>query len=335
MNYKLKCAVWETTLACNMTCSHCGSSAGAARSEELSTEECYKLCEELAGLGCETVALMGGEPFMRGDWYSIAQCVRDLGMEFSLVSNGLELQSHIDELVELEPKVIGMSLDGLEKTHDSIRRPGSFKKVMESLGLLIDHGIQTTLITTVSKLNFHELPRMKDFILNQGPNWQIQVAMPFGNFSRELLISEEEFYAVGMFIAAQRLKNKFDDLPVIGAHCFGYFSKVLPGSQGWQGCTAGLSSLGITSDGGIVGCLSMGNNRFIEGNVRKTKLGDIWNNSENFPYNRNFSLNDLGPNCSGCRHGKRCRGGCSSMSLNLTEKLHNDPYCFSSLEKKL
>ncbi len=335
MNYQLKCAVWETTLACNMHCSHCGSSAGKARSDELTTEECYELCEQLAELGCETVALMGGEPFVRDDWYSIARCVKDLGMGLSIVSNGLVLPNHIEELEELEPKVIGMSLDGLKQTHDSIRRPGSFAKVMESLELLTSRDIQTTLITTVSRLNFHELPEMKDRILKSGANWQIQVAVPFGNFRREQMITPEEYYSIGMFIAAQRLKNRFMDLPVIGAHCFGYFSKVLPGSQGWKGCTAGISSIGITSNGGIVGCLAMGNDRYIEGNVRDEKLRNIWNDPNRFIYNRGFSVDDLGENCARCKFGEKCMGGCASMSLNISGHLHNDPYCFRSLEKKL
>ena len=335
MKAPISCAVWETTLACNMNCSHCGSSAGKARENELTTEECYQVIEDLASLGCATVALMGGEPFMRSDWYQLGRCVRELGMELSLVSNGLELPRHIKKLAELDPKVIGLSMDGLEETHDSIRRPGSFKKVMESLDALVEHDIQTTLITSVSTLNFKELPRMKELIHNRGANWQVQIAMPLGNFNRELLISEEQYYAVAMFIAAQRLKNNFEELPVIGAHCFGYFSKKLPGCRGWQGCTAGISSLGLTSDGGVVGCLSMGNERFLEGNVRERSLVDIWNDPTSFAYNRGFTTEQLGPNCQGCKHGEKCRGGCNSMSMNLSGELHNDPYCFFSLEKSL
>ena len=335
MKYQLKCAVWETTLACNMNCSHCGSSAGTARSNELTTDECFHLCEELAGLGCETVALMGGEPFMREDWYSICRCARDLGMEISLVSNGMELPEHIRELRELDPKVVGLSLDGLRETHDSIRREGSFAKVMESLELLREQDMQTTLITTVSKLNFHELPRMKDLILGTKANWQIQVAVPFGNFRKELMITPEEYYAVGLFIAAQRIRNSFADLPVIGAHCFGYFSDVLPGSRGWKGCTAGFQSIGITSDGGVVGCLSLGNDRFIEENLRERSLEDIWNDPETFPYNRKFEMDQLGANCTDCKFGKTCKGGCASMSFNITGGFHNDPYCFRTLERTL
>ncbi len=335
MKLQLKCAVWETTLVCNMSCSHCGSSAGSARPDELTTKECFDLCEQLAGLGCETVAIMGGEPFVREDWYSIGRCARDLGMEISLVSNGLELGDHIDELLELQPKVVGLSLDGLQETHDSIRKPGSYQKVMESMELLRENNIQNTLITTISKLNFHELPLMKDLILGAQVNWQIQVAVPFGNFSREHLISPEEYYAVGMFIAAQRIKNRFDELPVVGAHCFGYYSDVLPGSRGWKGCTAGFQSIGITSNGGIVGCLSMGNDRYLEGNIRERSLAEIWNDPNSFSYNRNYDTDQLGANCRDCKFGRQCKGGCNSMSINLTDSFHNDPFCFRSLEKSL
>ena len=95
MNYQLECAIWEFTLKCNLNCSHCGSSAGKARPNELNTNECFKLCEELAELGCEEVALMGGEPFLRKDWLSVSQCIKDLGMNLNFVSNGIILDQFI------------------------------------------------------------------------------------------------------------------------------------------------------------------------------------------------------------------------------------------------
>ncbi len=279
---KLGCAVWETTLACNMKCTHCGSSAGKARPDELDTGECIKLVEDLAQLGCGTVALMGGEPLVREDWVTIAGCVKDLNMDLSIVSNGLLMEKYMDRISSLEPKVVGISLDGLEKTHDSIRRKGSFKTAMNAIKLLRDADIQVTVISTVSTKNFNDLIKMKDLIIKKGVNWQIQVAMPMGNFDREHLISDEDYYAVAMFIASQRIKHPFEELPVIGAHCFGYHSKLLPDSNTWKGCTAGISSLGITSNGGVAGCLSMGNNRFIEGNVRERSIIDIWKDPNSF-----------------------------------------------------
>lgn len=325
--------MWELTLACNLRCSHCGSSAGQARPDELDTNECYRLCEELASLNCRDVCLMGGEPFLRPDCFSVARCVRQLGMDLSFVSNGTLLEKYIDEIEHVGPKVVGVSLDGMKDSHEQIRGSGTWDKAAGAVEALRRRGIQTTVITTVSKINFKDLPRMKDLLLKKGVNWQIQIAMPFGNFQKESMLSKEEYYATALFIAKERIRNKFEDLPVVGAHCYGYYSKVLPGCR-WNGCQAGISSIGITSDGNMVGCLSMGNDRFIEGNVRRRSLAEIWNDPSAFAYNREKEMKRAGPNCENCKHELECGGGCNSVSYSMTGRFHNDPYCFLAIENE-
>lgn len=332
--YQLKCAVWEFTLECNLNCLHCGSAAGTARPNELDTEECFELCEGLADLGCKEVSLMGGEPFMREDWFSVAQCIKDLGMNLTFVSNGILIPQVIDDLAQLDPKVVGISLDGMKKKHNYIRGEGTFQKAVKAINLLRKHGIQTTVITTISKVNFKELLKMKDLLLKKGTNWQIQVATPFGNFERDHMISKEEYYATALWIAKERINRRFEELPIIGAHDFGYYSDILPTNE-WDGCPAGRTSIGITSNGGIVGCLAMGNERFIEGNVREQSVATIWEDPEGFSYNRNFERADLGPNCKGCKYFLDCKGGCNSMSYALTKQFHNDPYCFRLIENEI
>ena len=276
---------------------------------------------------------MGGEPLLRQDFGDVARCVRQLGMKLSVVSNGTLMQDHAEELEALRPEVVGISLDGMQESHEKIRGARTWEKAVQAIDLLRSRDIQTTVITTVSKINFRDLPEMRDLVKGKGANWQIQVAMPFGNFSREQTLSREEYYATAMFIAKERLRPPEERVRVIGAHCYGYFSKVLPGCGGWKGCTAGISSIGVTSDGGVVGCLSMGNDRFIEGNLRDRTLEDIWNSPDSFGYTREFTKDDLGENCRRCKHWKKCGGGCNSVSMSLTGRFHNDPYCFLAIEK--
>ena len=333
--FRLKTAIWEFTLKCNLRCIHCGSAAGTARQNELTLEECRNVCNQLSALNCQTICLMGGEPFLREDVFDIGWAVKDLGMSLTFVSNGTLMDNYIDRIAKLEPTVVGVSLDGAEEAHERIRGQGTWDKAMHAIDLLLDHGIQTTMITAVSKINMKDLPKMRDMIKGRGINWQIQLASPFGNFKRELMLSPEEYYATALFIAKERLNRSSDDMPVVGAHCYGYSSKVLPTNPLWQGCTAGIENIGITSDGGIVGCLSMGNDRFIEGNVRERSIADIWNDPKSFPYNRRFVVEDTGENCVGCRQKKRCKGGCNSVSLSTTGKVHNDPYCFKTVEASL
>src|SRR5258705_9368480 len=64
-------AVWEITLQCDLACRHCGSRAGHARPDELSTEECLDLVRQMAALGVMEVTLIGGEAYLRDDWTDI------------------------------------------------------------------------------------------------------------------------------------------------------------------------------------------------------------------------------------------------------------------------
>ena len=327
--------VWELTLKCNLKCLHCGSSAGRARKNELSTKEAIKLCKDLAEIDSKEVCFMGGEPFLRKDWYILGKEVKDLGMELLFISNGFMVNNDIiSKLVKLEPYGVSTSLDGATaKTHDYIRGvKGSFKKVMNFISSSRKAGLPTTVITTVSKLNFKELPMIKDFLLEKNIAWQIQMATPEGRFPEKLMLSKEEFYSLGLFIASLHKKYSIRELPVIGAHCCGYYSNYIPIS--WNGCQAGITILSIKSNGDAIGCLATPD-EYIEDNIRNRSIVDIWNDPNSFAYNRKFKKEDLGENCKDCKYGEICKGGCMGVSTSLTGKLHNDPYCFYQIERVL
>ena len=74
--------VWEITLACNMRCIHCGSSASplTKRLDELSTQEALDVINQLQEIGVQRVVLSGGEPFLRKDWEALEKEVARLDM---------------------------------------------------------------------------------------------------------------------------------------------------------------------------------------------------------------------------------------------------------------
>jgi radical SAM protein with 4Fe4S-binding SPASM domain len=331
--------VWETTLRCNLKCLHCGSSAGKARSQELSTKEAVQLCKNLSEIHTQEVCLMGGEPFLRDDWHIIAKQIKELNMKLLIISNGYNNNKKIvSKLVKLDPYSVSTSLDGgTAKIHDYIRGvKGSFDKVMEYISLSLEADLPTTVITTVSKINFNELPKIRDFLLNKNIAWQIQTATPEGRFLKENALTNEEYYSVGLFIASIKNKYSTKELPVIGAHCFGYHSQYLPWLglySKWNGCQAGISTLSIKSNGDIVGCLAIPNAN-IEGNVRENSLKELWNDPNAFAYNRQFQINELGDNCKECKYGETCRGGCIGFSTGFTNTYYNHPYCFYKYESE-
>ncbi len=258
-------------------------------------------------------------------------------MKLLIISNGYNVSSEtLSKLITLQPYAVSTSLDGATpSTHDRIRGVrGSHQHVLDFISRLTTAELPITIITTVNKLNFKELPALKDFLLNKHIAWQVQTATPEGRFTKTLALSKEEFYALGLFLAAQRKHYTNEELPVIGAHCLGYHSRYFPSlglTPRWTGCQAGLSIMSIKSNGDVIGCLSTPAT-YIEGNTREKRLTDLWNDPEAFAYNRKFSPKNLGKNCTGCTFGETCKGGCMGMSTAFTTMPHNDPYCFRSIE---
>jgi radical SAM protein with 4Fe4S-binding SPASM domain len=331
---------WELTLTCNMRCMHCGSSAGDTRTDELTTHEAMDLCYQLQELHAKYINLTGGEALLRKDWYSISKKIRDLGMEVSVLSNGLALNEKIiSELRTVGVYAIALSLDGGKpETHDRIRGvQGSFEKCLIGLESLKKENLPATVITTIHKGNIQELPLIRDLILGKTKAWQIQIAIPIGRFPKEFILSKEEFYTVALFIAAMKKRYSVKELAVMGAHSIGYHSQVLRNtmvSPVWKGCQAGISTLGIQSNGSIKGCLSLPD-FFVEGNIRQRRLVDIWEDPSAFSYTRNCTVSDLKDSCVSCRFGKSCKGGCTTVSASLTGVPHNDPYCLHLLETQI
>lgn len=333
--------IWEFTLDCNLNCLHCGSSAGSKRDDELTTSEAERLCHDLKKTGCLGITLMGGEPLLRKDFWQIAELIGDLGMELTIITNGTVYDRQtFSKLKLLNPRTVAVSLDAAgHELHDQIRNhKGAFEKTCEFMNIALSEGLPLSVITTVHRLNLKELAAIRKLLLGRNIAWQIQVAGSEGRrFPKDLLLDEEEFYSVGMFIAATRKEYPTWQMPVIGAHDLGFNSLMLGDLSvhgDWEGCQAGISVLGIQSNGNVKGCLAM-DDTYIEGNIREMEIYDMWNSQAFFSYSRRFKAGDAGGNCANCGYLNKCKGGCNEMSLMKTGLLHNDPYCFNAIEKRL
>ena len=338
--YKLYNAVWEITLSCNISCLHCGSNADIhKRPSELSTSEALNLIEQLSDIGCKRVVLSGGEPFMRKDWSILAHRIVKLGMTCHYISNGYIINDDIiDVLEELGTKYLGFSLDGAKsKTHDYIRgKQGVFDHLMWVFDRLKERKFKIGVVSTFHKGNLKEIEGIRDILIEHGVDiWQVQTANIRGRMPKEWAINADDYYKFAQFVAENRNRYK-NILTITEADCTGYFSKLTPfmGIKHWNGCNAGMNTIGIESDGGIKGCLSMQDSSYIEGNIREKSLKEIWENPEGFKYNRRFEMSDLSGICENCKYGGICRGGCSEKAVTYTGKLHSQPFCLYDMEKR-
>jgi radical SAM protein with 4Fe4S-binding SPASM domain len=332
--------VWELTLRCNLKCLHCGSSAGIKRKDELTTKQAIQLCHDLSEIGFKGIALMGGEIFLRDDWDIISKEIKDLGIVLSIITNGyFSSEKIIPKLRKIEPECLMVGLDGSSpEIQDKIRNvDGAFKKIMNFVHAAKEADLPVGIITTVHKMNFADLPNITNLVVKEKIGWQIQGATPIGRFPKELLLSPEEYYALGLFIYSMQKNLEKKNLPIVGVHNFGFFSNVIPNLSTypkWNGCYAGKNILGIQSNGNVKGCLALSDD-FIEDNINNRKIQEIWKDPNSFSYNRNFKIENLGENCKNCRYGYKCKGGCLTRSSSITGLPHNDPNCFYRIEKNI
>ena len=115
---------WEITLKCNLSCCHCLSDAGIAHPDELTTEQCLDVLDELAALKVFQINIGGGEPFIRSDFFRILEYAERKGIVSCVSTNGTLLDRDVcKRLATLNGLFIQVSLDGVdEETNDEIRR---------------------------------------------------------------------------------------------------------------------------------------------------------------------------------------------------------------------
>ena len=335
--------VWELTLACNLRCTHCGSYAGACREDELSLEECCRVADELASLGCERVTLSGGEPTLFAHWHELARHLTDLGVGVNILSNGWSwTDEHLRQAQDAGLTNLAFSLDGLETVHDSIRREGSYDRLMDAIDRSVAAGWRVAIATHIHRHNRNTLPEIRALLIDHGVvHWQLQLGVPSGTMSEhpELVIDPEDLLWLVPLIAEMRA-GPGSPIEICAAHNIGYYGKWETALRAdgspldvWVGCRAGCQNIGIESNGNIKGCLSLpsaqhGKDVFVEGNIRDESLPELWQRPDAFTLNRVFDESRLGGFCAACRYRDLCRGGCAFTAYGNTQNRFDNPYCF-------
>lgn len=315
-------SVWEITAGCNMRCLHCGSSCDFVDPDELTTEEALEVVRQMKEAGLKEITLSGGEPTTRKDILTISKALSDANINISWLSNGwLFNQELLDKAYLAGVKNIGMSLDGLEQTHDNIRCEGSFQRVMATLDLLGETEIFSNINTTINKKNLGELRDIATLLQKKRvQSWQLQIGLPMGNLKKnekELLLAPEDMIEI---IESLHEISQTQDYPKIYlADSIGYYHVQEIGLKRelmsaddsiWAGCGAGKSGFGVLNNGDIVPCTSLRNSDYVEGNFRADNLSKLWENG--FSYFRDFSNEQLTGFCSDCTYSPICRGGCAN-----------------------
>src|SRR5512144_3197035 len=112
--------IWNLIRRCNLACQHCYSiSADVDFPGELATADIYRTMDDLKAFGVPVLILSGGEPLLHPDIFAISRRAKAMGFYVGLSTNGTLIDDALlPRIAEAGYDYVGISLDGIEATHD-------------------------------------------------------------------------------------------------------------------------------------------------------------------------------------------------------------------------
>ncbi len=154
--------VWNFTNRCNLNCLHCHQDSSPTPSEhELTTDQAFKVIDNMNDAGVAILTFSGGEPLLRKDLYAAAERATDLGMLCTIASNGTLMTRETGVmLAKAGIRRVEIGLDGASaETHDFLRKQrGSFEATVKGIKNCADLGFDEIATTmTLHSKNVNEL----------------------------------------------------------------------------------------------------------------------------------------------------------------------------------
>tara|TARA_R110002020_G_scaffold65144_4_gene172202 strand:+ start:8248 stop:9621 length:1374 start_codon:yes stop_codon:yes gene_type:complete len=335
--------VWEITLACNLSCGHCGSRAGSRRQNELTTRECFDIIHQLRDAGTREITLIGGEAYLRKDWLEIAAEISRSGILCGLQTGARGLtRARIQSAHDAGIRAIGVSIDGPRDLHDRLRGVrGSHDQAMQAIADIAATGIRPGVNTQINALSAPHLRDIYTAILNAGAkSWQTQLTVAMGNAvdNAEILLQPYQILDVVDELFAIFEDGLRHDFRVLPGNSIGYFGKyeahwrsITQAAEPWQGCTAGATTLGLEADGTIKGCPSLSKDSYSGGVSRQVSITEAMRNLSARTVRRDN--NPGGGFCSTCYYYEFCQGGCTWVTHSLAGVRGDNPYCYYRASK--
>jgi radical SAM protein with 4Fe4S-binding SPASM domain len=336
--HRPRVAVWELTLRCNLSCIHCGSRAGKARHDELSTEECLRVVDELYGLSVLEVSLIGGEAHLHPGFLQILRALKAHGIQVGMTTGGRGIGRELARSAsEAGLDSVSVSLDGLAATHDTLRgMSGAFEGALGAIAAFQEASVFVAVNTQIGRANLEELEALLERVIEAGVRaWQVALTVAMGRAADHPELLLQPYDLVGLFPRLAAMKRRCDEAnvrlwPGNNIGYFGPYEHVLRGQMPLghcYSCGAGLSTLGIEADGNVKGCPSLPTDAWVGGNLREHSLKDIWECAAPLRYIRDRGLDDLWGFCRTCYYADECRGGCTWTAFSLFSRAGNNPYC--------
>src|SRR3954451_5309606 len=234
---------WNLTYRCNLACEHCYLDASPGKVKlpafadrsELSTEQCYRVIDEIAAFAPECVTILtGGEPLLRRDIVEIVRYGVAKGLWAVVGTNGVKITENLARILEAEGvRGLALSLDALDaQRHDAFRRVrGAWRNTVEGARILTRVGLPFIVQTTVGAHNRQELAEIAAFAHDElgAKVWNLYFLVPSGRGAFVSDLVPAEYDQVPAHLA--EIKRCWSEKKLLTAKCAPHFVSALLSSD--------------------------------------------------------------------------------------------------------
>lgn len=316
---------------CNMSCDYCFYCDEAQKRTQESfgfmTESTLKNIIRKTVLGAKgmaSYAYQGGEPTLRGlDFFKQAVAFQHqynknhIRIQNAFQTNGYLIDESWCEFFKKNDFLIGLSVDGTKKIHDSMRhtRSGSdtFDHVAHAASLMDEYQVDYNILTVVTPQIATNIKEVYQSYKSRKWNYQQYIACldPLGEgrgkkpFSLtpevygQFLIDLFNLWYEDMLSGKQPFIRQFENYVGLAA---GYKAEACD-----QRGTCGIQHV-VEADGSVYPCDFYVLDEYKLGNFNENRLDQLDVRRKEIEFvERSFKLNEK---CRDCRYYRLCRGGC-------------------------
>ncbi len=333
---------WHITDDCDQRCKHCYIFSEDNDKPILTMsyenikkifENCLKMCEKTNRIPYFNIT--GGDPLLHPDFWKILELVKENKVRFGILGNPFHLNDKVcRKLRSYGCEFYQLSLDGLKETHDYFRKDGSFDTTLKKIDSLKKANIHANIMTTVSKTNINEIPKIIDNVVEHNADLFSFARYCPTSLEKSFQMSAEEYHELlnicwERFEEYKNSNTKFnlkDHLWTLFLYEKGLFeiSPELEDDVIYDGCNCANSHLTILPNGDVYACRRMESK---VGNALEEDIYDIFFGNEMNSYRQYEKFEK----CSKCELLRFCRG-CPAVSYGTTGDMYSaDPQCWKEV----
>ena len=302
------------------------------------------LIRDTMQMGVSTFSWQGGEPTLMGlDFYKrvveleIKYGLPGMSVANALQTNGVLLDGHWARFLAEYKFLIGLSVDGPKRLHDTYRRDvqgkGTFEGVMRAARVLRDNGVEFNVLTLLNDRNVKEPDAVYDFLLANEISFMqfVPCVEPGGKGEAAPFSITAEDY--GEFLV--RVFDRWvEDFPKVSIRDF---DDLLMRELGQRPGTCTVSErcgsyVVVEHNGDVFACDFFVTSKWRLGNMMETPLDEIVQSEKLEEFAAAKSA--LGPACERCAFVAKCYGGCQKHRIVLGGN-PTDPSYFCKAYKRL